>query len=219
MIIKQTLAGKSLPRILMNRAIELYTKKHPLKGKVIDLGSKSDKMSYNRYLQKEENCSITYTDFAPISKGVEKVDLEKPFPIEENSYDTVLCLNTLEHIYNGKNIVSESARILKKDGKFIGAIPFLVPFHPDPNDYFRYTHQAIEKMMIDAGFEKLEMKKLGVGPFSTGLYQLVMLMPKFLRPLCLLKLIAMDKILNFFTKNRHDGKKYTLMHFFVFKKL
>lgn len=218
-MIKQILAGKSLPRILMNQEIERYTKKNPLHGKVIDLGSKSNEMSYNRYLNREENCKITYTDLNPISDNVKKVDLEEKFPIDDETFDGALCLNTLEHIFNYENIVSESARIMKHGGVFIGATPFLVPYHPDPEDYFRYTWTALEKIFKKAGFEKLHLEPLGIGPFSAGMYHFIMSLPKWMRPFGIYKMVIFDKIINFFTRGRNGAEKYPLMYFFVFKKI
>ena len=218
MLIKWTLKGKTLVRILTNDVIGRYTEKNPIKGKTIDLGSKSDNMSYNQFLKKEENCEITYTDLRPESDNVLKIDLEKRFPIDDESYDTVMCFNTLEHIYDFKNVISESHRIIKKGGKFIGTTPLMVAYHADPDDYFRYTHTALKRMFEEEGFELIKMEKLGYGPFSTGLYYVVMLAPRLIRPILLLGCISLDKILNFLTNNRHTGKAYTLFHFMVFEK-
>jgi len=219
MLITETLNGKTLPRILMNRAVKKYTDRNPLRGEILDLGSKSGSMSYNRFINKSSDAKITYTDLHSESRSVKKIDLERKFDIENDTYDAVLCFNTLEHIYNFKNVVMESKRVLKTGGVFIGSVPFLVPYHADPDDYFRYTHSGLEKMFTQEGFEKVAMEKLGYGPFTAGLYNLAAMMPKFLRPLAILKLIFLDKILNKLTKNRHTGEKYTLNYFFVFRRL
>ena len=218
MIIKEILKGKTLARILMNEAILIYTQKSPLAGQIIDFGSKSSNMSYNRFIKKTTDCIITYTDLNPQSEDVQKINLEEKFKIQDDAYDAIMCLNTLEHIYNFKNVIEESARIVKKGGVFIGTTPFLVGYHPDPNDYFRYTIDAIERIFEESGFEKIEIKPLGFGPISTGLYNVVMLMPKPLRVLCMLKNILLDKLLIFFTQYRHGAKKYPLGYFFVFRK-
>lgn len=218
MLITETFHGKTLPRILMNQAVKKYTDRNPLQGKILDLGSKSGSMSYNRFINKFNDAEITYTDLHSASHSVKKIDLETKFDIKNDTYDAVLCFNTLEHIYNFKNVVVESRRVLKTGGIFIGSTPFLVSYHADPDDFFRYTHSAIEKIFAEEGFEKITMEKLGYGPFTAGLYNLAAMMPKFLRPLAVLKLIFLDKILNSMTKNRHTGEKYTLNYFFVFRK-
>ncbi|OGJ47075.1 hypothetical protein A2344_03710 [Candidatus Peregrinibacteria bacterium RIFOXYB12_FULL_41_12] len=215
---KSAFKDKSLPRTLMDLAIKNYTEKNPLKGKVIDLGSKTDKVSYNDFAKKDRNCHITYTDLRPASENVEKIDLEKKFEIKNEVYDMVLCFNTLEHIYDYKNVASESHRILVPNGIFIGSTPFLIPYHPDPNDYFRYTSAAIRKFFSDTGFEEILIQPLGVGPFSTGLYYIIMHAPRILRPILLTTVLLLDKFLNLITNNRHTGESYAASYFFVFKK-
>ena len=39
------------------------------------------------------------------------------FPINDNEYDNILIFNVLEHVYNTPNILSESFRVLNKNGK------------------------------------------------------------------------------------------------------
>ncbi len=217
-LLKETLRGKTIPRTLMNLELQKYTGKNPIVGKTIDLGSKSSGMSYNRFMSTGGGCEITYTDLDPSDDKVVKLDLEEEFPIEDEKYDTIICLNVLEHIYRYENVIKEAARISKPGGVFIGSVPFLIPFHPDPNDYFRYTKSAIIKLFEENGYEKIKMKSMGIGPFTTGLYNIAMLMPKWLRVIAVVKLICMDKILNLFTRGRHKGNKYTLGYFFVFRK-
>jgi hypothetical protein len=45
----------------------------------------------------------------------------------------------------------------------VGCIPFLIPYHADPDDYFRYTHSALNKILKNAGFKNIEINKLGEG--------------------------------------------------------
>ena len=217
-LLGQTWNNATLARIAMNSAIFEYTKKNNVKGATIDLGSKSGDASHNRFMTKAKDCKITYTDLHPQSDKVKKLDLEKHFGIQDEVYDTVLCFNVLEHLYDYKNAVTESYRILKKGGVFIGATPFLVHYHPDPNDYFRYTDSAIEKIFTGAGFAKEEITPLGLGPITSGNYSVIMLMPRILRLPSLVIAIICDKFLNLITRNRHSGAKYPLMYFFVFKK-
>ncbi|OIP80614.1 hypothetical protein COW94_01770 [Candidatus Peregrinibacteria bacterium CG22_combo_CG10-13_8_21_14_all_44_10] len=217
-LIVETLRGKTLVRTLMNLSLQRYAKNNPLSGEVIDLGSKSDTMSYNRFISRDENCNITYTDLYPESDNVKKIDLEKPFEVEDNHYDMALCFNVMEHIYNYQNLVKESHRILKKGGVFIGHTPLLIAYHQDPEDYFRYTHTALKRMFEEVGFKMKKMDPLGIGPFSTGLYPVVMLGPQFLRPILLLSTILTDKLLNLMTGNRHTGREHTLSYMFVFEK-
>ena len=73
------------------------------------------------------------------------VDLEKNIDLPDNSFDTVILFNVLEHIKNYKNLLSEINRILKKDGKLELFVPFMHRYHEDPKDIFRPTHFYLDK--------------------------------------------------------------------------
>ena len=212
LLLHETWRGKSIARTLMNYAVSELT----ASGVILDLWSKSDEASYNRFLRRTDGSSMTYTDICEAGENVIKLDLEKPFPLADASYDTVTCFNTLEHIYNYQNVVRESYRILKTGGMFIGGTPFLVNFHPDPHDYFRYTDEAIEKMFADAGFRPERMTMLGFGPLTAGAALYLHVFPKFLRPLIVLKAVWLDRIILKYKKSQR--MRYPLGYVYVFRK-
>ena len=104
-------------------------------------------------------------------------NLEEPLPTENDSYDNVLLINVLEHIYLYKQLVEESFRVLKSGGQVVVAVPFMFPTHPSPSDFHRFTKEALEKIFTDAHFEEIEIKILGSGVFMTNLGMLDRLMP------------------------------------------
>jgi len=189
--IKEMLKGKSLARTLLN--ISLMDVE--LAGDILDFGSKSNGASYNRFLQKDKNCKVTFTDWHENGEGIIKLNLEERFVIEDNKFDFITCFNVLEHIYNYKNVIEESFRILKPGGVYIGQTPFLVNYHADPNDYFRYTHQAIEKMFEEVGFICQKMIYLGFGPCVAAFSQTAHIYPKVLRPTLAGGAILADKLI------------------------
>jgi len=54
---------------------------------------------------------------------VDHIDLQKPFPIESNSVDLVICCETIEHLPNQLFLFQETSRILKPGGAFILSTP------------------------------------------------------------------------------------------------
>ncbi len=50
-------------------------------------------------------------------------DLEKPLPYLDGEFDLVLCLDTLEHIYDEAGLVQEIGRVMKAEGSAIISIP------------------------------------------------------------------------------------------------
>ena len=135
-----------------------------LEGEVMDAGSKSINASYYKKID-TSRANITFTDLNPKSERIVKLDFEKPLNIKDGSFDVVIAMNILEHIYNHKLFVSEISRILKNKGKLVGCVPFLIPYHADPCDYFRYTHTALYKILEENGFTTINIKKLGEGGF------------------------------------------------------
>lgn len=132
-----------------------------LEGRVADLGG-SRKSGYHELFSGSKD--ITVVNFDKEYGYDLCFDLEKQFPIDSNSFQTVLCINTLEHVYNFKQVLQESHRILTDKGKIVLAVPFLMYVHPCPNDYFRYSAQALQTLLTETGFTSIEIKTIGRGP-------------------------------------------------------
>lgn len=68
-----------------------------------------------------------------IAKGIEcaVIDISSDkFPLKDNAFDIVLCLETLEHIENPHHCIWEIKRVLKENGIFIVSIPNPKILHP-----------------------------------------------------------------------------------------
>lgn len=211
-ISKELLRGKSLARTFLN----LNLQDVELSGEILDLGSKSKSASYNRFLQYKNPYNITHTDLEKSGEDILKLNLEEDFSIENNRYDAITCFNVLEHIYNHKNLIKESFRILKSDSVFVGGTPFLVNYHADPHDYFRYTHEAIEKMFTETGFRLEKMIYLGYGPILASLAMQLHTFPKIFRPFFFFASVFFDYII---LKFKHSQRlRYPLGYLYVFRK-
>jgi len=209
-IIKETLRGKSLPRILINSRMK---KTEPIKGRILDLASGVKRPSYYRFLKVDKNSDIVSVDISDERKPDIKADLEKPFSFKDKDFDYVFCFNLLEHIYNYQNVIGEASRVLRKNGKLIGTVPFLGSVHGDPDDYFRYTKSTLDRLFRDAGFKDIKIEALGYGPFAICYYMTEFLLPKFIRLILIFPSILFDKII-FKLNKRHGKDKYVLMYYF-----
>lgn len=157
-VVGQIWKGYTLCRTLMN----LHFDGLVLKGEVLDAGAKSSASSYYQHID-TTSANVVFSDLIPRSKEILQIDFEKPFQIESGRFDSVLAMNVLEHIYNYNNFLSEVYRVLKPGGSLIGYVPFLIPFHADPNDYFRCTHQAWERIFRDNKFSEINIEIIGQG--------------------------------------------------------
>lgn len=176
-IISQTMRGKTINRLLMNASL----RKYQLHGKVLDLGAGTIRSSYFDFFQAKSKYTITSVDISAERKPDVTADLERPLPLESHLYDFVLCFNLLEHVYDHKQLLAEIGRVLKPGGALIGYVPFLVKYHPDPNDYYRYTEQGLKRLFQDAGFPQSAIEYIGRGPLTAAWAQIEYSVPRFLR--------------------------------------
>lgn len=78
-------------------------------------------------------------------------DLTCVIPFRPASFDAILLMNVVEHIYNTHALFASLAQMLKPGGLLIVAIPFMVKMHQVPIDYVRYTHFALKRLGQDHG--------------------------------------------------------------------
>jgi SAM-dependent methyltransferase len=82
-----------------------------------------------------------------------------PFPDE--SFDTVLNVQVLEHTPRPHRLVAEMARVLKRGGLLILSAPFQFRLHEQPHDYFRYTSHGLRHLLEEVGLEVTEIRPQG----------------------------------------------------------
>lgn len=178
----------------MNEAL----KKISVSGKVLDLGGGRIRSSYFQFLRLQNPHEIVSLDLLPHRNPDIIADVEKSLPISDTEYDHVLCFNLLEHLYHKKHLLNEVRRILKPAGTFIGYVPFLVKYHPDPHDYFRYTHEALTRLLSEAGFPNVSVKFIGRGPFTAAWSQIEFVLPRIIRwPVTYLAFVLDSLLLRF----------------------
>jgi len=65
-------------------------------------------------------------------------------PVEDGSFDVVLCLQVLEHVSDPAAAVRELRRFVKPGGRVLLSTHGVYPFHPNPEDLWRWTHTGLE---------------------------------------------------------------------------
>jgi SAM-dependent methyltransferase len=96
-------------------------------------------------------------------------------PIADSSADAVLALEVLEHIEQSEQMISEIARVMRKDALAIVTVPFMFGVH-DLRDYHRFTPLGFETLLGEYGLELAEVRQRG-GTFvaATGLVRTLIL--------------------------------------------
>ena len=71
--------------------------------------------------------------------GVHIVADAVDLPFVDESVDMIISISLLEHMPEPEKALAEMIRVLKPNGYFYCAVPFMYPFHSAPNDYVRFT--------------------------------------------------------------------------------
>ena len=72
-------------------------------------------------------------------------------PFGERTFQLVLSQETMEHVADPFRAVREMGRVLKADGVLYLQVPFVLGYHPDPEDYWRFTHSGVQRLIEQAG--------------------------------------------------------------------
>ena len=212
-IISQCSHGTSLLRAFQNLD---FKKKVKVSRETIDLGAKDSLYAYHQLIQKSSDTKMTFTDLYPKNKGILEINYDNDFPIDSNTFDNILVFNVLEHVWDTRNLLSESHRILVPGGTIWGSVPFLFRYHQDPTDFWRFTHEALEQLLQRTHFCEIEVSTYGVGCFSVSVNTFSNLLRfKILIAILWIIAIGLDSLL---TRIWPQNKTYYLGVFFKAKK-
>lgn len=82
-------------------------------------------------------------------------------PIEDETFDAVLCTEVLEHLEWPRESVKEMCRVLKPGGRLYITVPMAHREHQVPYDFFRYTSYGLKSICSNAGFSQVEVTPFG----------------------------------------------------------
>lgn len=109
-------------------------------GRIIELGAGTD----------------FYKNLAPAGQSYLTSNLAPGFDLqldmtnlalEDSSVDAFISLYAIEHIFDFEATIKEAHRCLKSGGRYLIVSPFLYYYHAAPDDYFRFTMSALEKLL------------------------------------------------------------------------
>jgi SAM-dependent methyltransferase len=101
-------------------------------------------------------------------------------PAEAASFDVVLCLQVLEHVPDPAAAVRELRRVVRPGGRVLLSTHGIYPFHPNPDDLWRWTHQGLERLFLT----NAEWASVTVRPGAGTALTLAMINGHFVDLLC-----------------------------------
>ncbi len=105
-------------------------------------------------------------------------------PLGAGTVDVVLSTQVLEHVPEPGRYLTEAWRVLREDGRLLLTTHGVWPYHPYPQDYWRWTREGLRKLVEDSGF-KVQTLRGVLGPAATAVQLLqeswLPRLPRFLR--------------------------------------
>jgi len=131
-----------------------------LYGKCLDIGSGNSPYKQNILENVQEYIcvdkgSVHQHMFSTSKEKFINADI-KALPFEDNSVDSVVLTQVLEHIDEPYKALSEIKRVLKKDGIILLSVPFIYQAHATPYDFFRFSEYGLRELCKKYNFEILE---------------------------------------------------------------
>lgn len=89
-------------------------------------------------------------------------------PVPDRSFDAVISTQVLEHVADPARYLSECHRVLRPGGRLLLSTHGIMVYHPDPEDYWRWTCAGLRLAVEDAGFEVRHFEGI-MGLAATGI--------------------------------------------------
>jgi len=80
-------------------------------------------------------------------------------PFENNIFDSCICSQVFEHVFNPDQFLKEINRVLKSEGILLMTVPFVWDEHDQPYDFARYSSFGLRYLLENSGFEIIQQNK------------------------------------------------------------
>ncbi len=122
---------------------------HRLSGTLLDIGS--DRQPYREELSEQVERYIA-TDYE-LRPGVDFLSSATSVPLADESVDSILMTEVLEHVSDPFTAAGEAFRVLRPGGKLLLTTPQTWGLHGEPYDFYRFTQHGLRHVLTTAGLE------------------------------------------------------------------
>jgi SAM-dependent methyltransferase len=114
--------------------------------------------------------AFIHVDLAP-TPAVDVVADAQSLPFGGGTFDLVISQETVEHLPDPFAAVAEMGRVLAPGGWIYLQAPFIIGYHPGPEDYWRFTRTGLARLVERAGVTPMRVDRAVAG--GTGFYRIL----------------------------------------------
>jgi SAM-dependent methyltransferase len=136
----------------------------PSGGRVLDYGCAE--MPYRRFFGPDVD--LVGADLPGNPWATVRLRPDGTLPVEDAGFDAVLSSQVLEHVTDPATYLRECVRVLRPGGRLLLSTHGIMVYHPDPDDYWRWTCAGLRRAVEDAGLRVVHFEGI-MGPAASGL--------------------------------------------------
>lgn len=146
-------------RILIERFLKEQVARFEVPLRVLDAGAGDGRYRPIFVSHLYESCDFQQHEHKCYGELNYVCDLAK-LPMDEATYDVVVCTQVLAHLPEPSQALAEFHRVLKPGGELWLTCPLVFQENEAPYDFFRFTRYGLDHLLSRAGFDPVTIEPL-----------------------------------------------------------